>query len=322
MVYYGETPWHGLGTEVKNVMTSAEAIKAAKIDWKVEKSEVYYKFRAEHGTDVLRKAEGHYITMRVDTHAALGCVGERYRPIQNSEAFSFMDALVGEKMAMYHTVGSLGKGERVWMLAKVPKDIMIGKDKVEEFLLLSNSHNGWSSLQLMFTPVRVVCQNTLNVAIHGASNIVNIRHTESAGTKVKEARRVLGLAVGYFETFATLSNRMVQKQIVKETVEKFLESIKLGGKHMLDEEGEVITRRLNVRNAVLNHFEHGKGNDAPGTRGTLWALLNGVTEYVDHEKTANPGMTLQDQSDRFQSVMYGSGAHLKQEAWKSAVSLL
>ena len=161
MAYTGDKPWHGLGTSVANAMTSAEAIGLAGLDWGVVKQPVYF----ANDISKYKRIENKFATVRVDTMDPLGIVGNVYRPLQNKEAFSFFDAIVGDKLAMYHTAGALGKGERIWLLAKLPGECWITpKDNIEKFLLLTNSHDGYSSVEFMVTPIRVVCQNTLNMA--------------------------------------------------------------------------------------------------------------------------------------------------------------
>ena len=177
MMYTGEKPWHQLGTEVPQAVNSAEAIKVAGLDYTVAKR----KLKTVGGIEV----PNHFATVRTDTNEVLGVVGNKYTILQNKGAFSFFDGIVGVKEAMYHTAGALGKGERIWLLAKLPDYIRtVGDDITEKYLLLSNTHDGTGSVQIMFTPIRVVCQNTLNVGISQGTNKVKLRHTMSIGKRL------------------------------------------------------------------------------------------------------------------------------------------
>jgi phage/plasmid-like protein (TIGR03299 family) len=165
MFYVDEVPWHGLGTKLEGPATAQEAISAAKLDWPVIKIPLYA------GGDGERK---HRVPDRfaiVPAHRwgredcpAFGIVGNDYTPLQNHEAFDFFDSIVGEKAAIYHTAGALGDGERIWILARLPTDIHVAGDAVNKYLLLSNTHDGNNSVQAKFTPIRVVCENTLTMA--------------------------------------------------------------------------------------------------------------------------------------------------------------
>lgn len=151
MMFYGETPWHGLGTRLDNPATAAEAIVAAALDFSVDLEAI----TTTDGVPVpQRKA-----VMRADSGDVLGVVGNSYIPIQNAEAFAFLDSVVAEGEVRYHTAGALGKGERIWMLAKLPGHIRIknSDDVTDKYLLLSNSHDGSAALRVFFTPIRVVC---------------------------------------------------------------------------------------------------------------------------------------------------------------------
>ena len=158
MAYFGEVPWHRLGTKLDNPATAEEAIQAAGLGYDVELTRLVT-VNDIPGPD--RRA-----VVRQDTNQVLGVVGTTYKPVQNRQCFGFMDAIVSEGAVQYHTAGALGKGERVWMLAKLPDEIRVknSDDITEKYLLLSNSHDGSSSLRVHFTPIRVVCANTLAVA--------------------------------------------------------------------------------------------------------------------------------------------------------------
>ena len=323
MFYVGERPWHGLGTELEAPASAAEAIAAAGLDWEIEERAIYWKVMDDKQEAVgkyLRMITGHHANVRQDTGAVLGVVGERYQVIQNRDAFTFFDHVVGQGQAVYHTAGALGVGERVWILAKLPGDIVIKKhgteDRTEKFLLLSNSHNGWSTLRMFFTPIRVVCQNTLNAALGKTGSGIAIRHTGEIKGKVAEAQRALGLAVRFYDDMTQLAQTLAGKAMKPQQIEAYV------GRVFPSRKDEPSSRIQNVRRDVLELIEHGKGNDAAGIRGTAWAALNGVVEYVDHGR-AGRGKTAQEQtSSRLESAWFGYGATIKARAWDAAVALV
>jgi len=308
MAYSGEVPWHGLGTKVDKVMTAEEAIIAGGLGWKVKKEPIYLK----SGKMIADK----FATVREDRGLPLGVVGDRYTVLNNKDAFSFLDAVVTEKDAIYHTVGSLGNGERIWLLAKLPKSVVVTHDDVvDQYLLLSNSHDGTSAVTVRFTPIRVVCQNTLIASFRESSHIVSIRHSGDMAGKVKEARRVLGISSKFYEQFGQMAQAMTKVSMNKDTVETFLAGLGLGKDDIES------TRAKNVKAEVLEYAHTGKGNALPGVEGTLWAYLNGAVEYVDYgRKVRNVGDNIA--SNRLESVWFGSGAELKRKAWDTAVQMV
>ena len=303
MMYVGEVPWHKKGTQLQNVATSAEAIEAAGLTWEVEKRQVLY---TAGKTSINTKPYlGKFVTVRKDNEVALGIVGNIYRPLQNKEAFSFFDAIVGVKEAMYHTAGSLGKGERVWILAKLPGCIKVtNEDVVDKYLLLSNSHDGSSAVEMMFTPIRVVCQNTLNMAMEDAvqSQRVAMRHTLSLGMKIEDTRKKLGIVKYQYQIFEELSQKMLNIQMNQESFTAYLEKI---GIITRDEEGKLSGRSENNLQTLTSLFEHGKGNDLPRVAGSAWAAVNAVVEYTDYIRGTD--------ENRTKSILYGSGGRHKAE---------
>jgi phage/plasmid-like protein (TIGR03299 family) len=323
MFYVGERPWHGLGTELQAPATAAEAIAAAGLDWDVAQQPLFTKAGEESERLLAVEIMDHVANVRQDTGHILGVVGKRYQPIQNREAFTFFDAVVGQGQAIYHTAGALGGGERVWILAKLPEDIVIRRqgteDRTERFLLLSNSHNGWSSLRMFFTPIRVVCQNTLNAALSRKPELrsgIRIQHSGEIKHKVSEAQRALGLAVKFYDDLAQLTEALASRTLKAKELEQYVAAV------FPSKEQEPSPRVLNVRKDVLHLVEHGQGNNRPGIRGTAWAALNGVVEYVDHERPGR-GKTQQEQaSSRLESAWFGYGATIKARAWDEAVALV
>ena len=154
MFYVRTTPWHGLGTRVEEALTSKDALHYSGLDWKVEQEALM--------TETFHDVEGFKANVRSDNRAVLGVVSNRYQVVQNEEAFAFTDALVGEGVT-YETAGSLNGGRRVWLLAKLPEKYQLVGDTVEPYVVFTNSHDGSAAIRMACTPVRVVCQNTLNL---------------------------------------------------------------------------------------------------------------------------------------------------------------
>ena len=310
LAYFGETPWHGLGQRLNQPATSQEAIVAAGLDYDVELRPL----QTACGEPVeMRKA-----VVRTDSNQVLGVVGKSYQPIQNYQCFGFLDSVVAEGQITYHTAGALGSGERIWLLAKLRDTIRVrGTDDVtEQYLLLSNSHDGSSSLRVFFTPIRVVCANTLGTAERfGRGQGVAICHRGDLAAKVAEAQRILGLATGFYDDLEAKINFLADQPLSKTQLETYFNSL------YPDPPSARPTRAKNVREKLEHLFEEGLGQDLPRIRHSAWAAFNAVTEYVDHHR-ASRGKTQQDiRSNRLKSAWFGSGARTKQRAWDLAIQL-
>jgi phage/plasmid-like protein (TIGR03299 family) len=214
---------------------------------------------------------------------ALGIVGEAYTPLQNKDAFAFFDPIVGENKAIYHTAGVLGDGERVWILAKLPSDIIVKKEDItHKYLLLSNSHDGKSSVQVKFTPIRVVCQNTLTMAL-SQGRTIRVTHTKDMPERLQRAREMLGIIERRYEAIGSTFKRMCEVQVDRGRLSQYL--------HKFSPIRRTKTTRRAGNGGYQNRllaeyfFDEGKGNRQPGVHGTLWAAYNGVIELVDHRET-------------------------------------
>lgn len=303
MMYVGEVPWHKLGTKLENPATAAEAIQEAGLDFKVIKKTL-------RTTTPELSVVGHYATVRTDTLDVLGVVGSRYEPIQNRDAFTTFDALVGEGEAIYHTAGVLGKGERIWILAKLPDYIRVnGHDLVEKFLLLTNSHDGSGPVRVKLTPIRVVCANTLTVALDGREQEVRIRHTAQAEARLKEAHEILGLTNKLYTELDQIFNGMSKKSMTQMMLNDFLKNI-----FPNPPDKERSTRITAVRDKVVELTENGIGADM--AKGTLWGAYNAVTELVDHYRKATS-----DDTAGLKSMWFGSGERLKKKAFEVALRM-
>lgn len=311
MMYVGEAPWHGLGTKLNEPATAAEAIAAAGLDWRVSKQPLY----AIAGHVVLPVANK-FAIVREDLWGKQDCpiygiVGSDYTPLQNHEAFAFFDPIVGEKnAAIYHTAGALGEGERVWIMAKLPSDMhVIGEDIANKYLLLSNSHDGNSSVQIKFTPIRVVCQNTLTMALSEGPTI-RVPHTKDLQVRLKQAERALGLIHVRFDQLEDSFKAMVRVPMDSNKLREYLQVVFPDPR---DSENERALKRVQDNRLLAEClFAEGQGNQLKGVTGTLWAAYNGVTELIDHRATAQPN------DRRLDSVWFGAGYSTKARAYRVA----
>lgn len=307
MMYAEEVPWHGLGTRLDEPATAREAIEAAGLDYLAE-------LKSIKTTDDV-PVPSRRAVVRSDSGDVLGVVGNSYVPVQNYQAFGFLDAIVADGSLRYHTAGALGKGERVWMLAKLPDDIRVkGSDDItEKYLLLSNSHDGSSSLRVHFTPIRVVCSNTLAIAARsGQGQGVSIIHKGDLATKVRQAQTVLGLATRFYDNVQEQIDRLARHYPSQRQLEEYFRQV------YPDSPEGPSTRAKNIREEFLRLFEQGIGHDMPEIRHTTWTALNAVTEYVDHYRSTRGKTPHEQASNHLESAWFGSGARLKERAWSLA----
>jgi phage/plasmid-like protein (TIGR03299 family) len=280
-----ETPWHGLGSVLPAPPSSiAEAIEASGLGWHVEKMPIAYLKEDEPlPLDAYEPVPGFYATVRRDTGTALGVVGERYRIVQNHEAFAFVDGLLGSSMN-FETAGSLHGGRRVWVLATLPTHVEVGGDAVRPFVLLMNSHDGSTALVAATTPVRVVCQNTLNWGLRAASQKFSVRHTEAAQHRIVEARRVLDLSINYYEQFKRLGDQLACEPFSERQLDRVLAQLYPSG---AGDSRRIQRSRESVREQIAELFLLGKtqGN-APRSK---WAAVNAVAEFDDWLRPSRSG---------------------------------
>lgn len=315
MFYYGDQPWHKLGQRLDNPATAVEAISASGLDYEVGKEAIYF----HDGFGKLKNYEGKVVTYRKDTGDQLGIVGEGYKIVQNAEAFNFFDVLVGEGQAIYHTAGALGRGERVWILAKLPNDIVVnGSDKVEKYLVLTNSHDGLSTLKVYFTPIRVVCQNTLTASLRDAKSGISIRHSGNISGKIEEARKVLNISVNYYDQFEKIVKGMGQVKITKDQAVLYFSEVMSS---FSKADGVEMSKQTEAKVEICQSlFVNGMGNDNPDVKGTLWTAYNAVTEFCDYHRGIK-GMDLQG-SGRINDALFGTGAGIKAVAFDQAMAMV
>lgn len=276
-----EKPWHGLGQILEECPTSEEAIIQAGLDFEVKKTPIYAEFD-DDGIFTTQQIDNKFATYRSDNNNIFGVVGNRYTIVQNRDAFSFFDAIVGEGEAIYETAGALGDGRTIFITAKLPSYIKVGQgDDIEKYLLLTMSHDGSAAIKAMFTPIRVVCNNTLTAALKSATNKVTIRHTKSAHNNLKIAHKVLGITNQLSEELTDIFGAMSKTRLTNKGLDLFIEnSLDLDR----DETGNLSTRASNIKDLVLEYSEIGAGQQLETTKGTLWGAYNAVTGYLSNVK--------------------------------------
>lgn len=306
----GQAAWHKLGSVVSTAQTSEDAIGLAGLNWGVELRKMY----ADDGKGGQSEVAGSFATCRNDTNAVLGVVGNWYKPFQNAEAFDFMDTIVGEKLAMFETAGALRGGRRVWMMARLPREVRAaGDDVIHPYVLLTNSHDGTSGLRIIPTSVRVVCQNTLNLALGraGQSEGLTIVHTASLEARVADARRKLGIISARFDRFDGQVQQLVRRRMTTAELGTFFAKL-------------VADRSEKQQLKLIERFSanlHNERNEMTGIKGTAWAAYNAVSEWADHE-IAVRGDSEREQADaRCNSIWFGTANKFKQGAWESALAL-
>ncbi len=207
----------------------------------------------------------------------LGIVGERYRIVQNHEAFTFIDQLLGSAIH-FETAGSLHGGRRVWVLATLPDHVEVGGDDVRPYVLLMNSHDGSTAVVAATTPIRVVCQNTLNWGLANALQKFSIRHTEAVTQRVHEARRVLELSIDYYEQFKRFGDQLASERCTERQLRAVLDELYPNGTSD-SVSGRTRKSRQQTKDRIAELFLRGdtQGN-APGSK---WAAVNAIVEYGD-----------------------------------------
>lgn len=290
-------PWHGLGAVLERPPVSvAEAIECSGLGWTVTRQPIAI-HRGGTPPDWARPASeaipGFYATVRQDTGEVLGIVGERYRIVQNREVFAFVDQLLGSGMR-FETAGSLHGGRRVWVLATLPDHVLVGGDPVKPYVLLMNSHDGSTAVLAATTPIRVVCQNTLNWGLAEARQRFSIRHTEAITHRVHEARRVLDISIDYYRQFKQLGDQLAGERCTERQLRNTLDELYPNG--TADTTSARARRsRQQTKDRIAELFLHGEtqGN-APGSK---WAAVNAIIEHNDWIRP------LRDSTQRFARVI-------------------
>ncbi|ROR28504.1 phage/plasmid-like protein (TIGR03299 family) [Mobilisporobacter senegalensis] len=270
MFYVRTAPWHGLGIRVEEALSSTEALEKAGLDWRVIQKELV----TSDGVPI----EGYKANVRDSDCRVLGVVTDRYKIVQNQEAFAFTDELLG-KGVRYETAGSLQEGRKTWLLAKLPSEYIIAGDRISPYLVFSNSHDGSGAIKIAMTPIRVVCQNTLNLALNTAERMWTANHTGNIQIKLDEAKEVLFRAEDYMDKLGTeiyqLNNRKVLDDAVTEMIEAILP--------IADNATELQERNvMKQREDIKDRFYYAP--DLQHVEKNAYRFINAVSDFATHAK--------------------------------------
>lgn len=261
-------PWHGLGTPVLEAMTSAEAIEKAGLNWEVE------------ARPILDSVDGNIIpnyfaNTRTTDGSVFGIVTDRYNIVQNSDAFSFTDSLVGEGVT-YETAGSLKGGKQIFLLAKMPK-IKLIDDDVEPFICFTNSHDGFGAIKVCATPIRVVCNNTLNLALRNAKRTWSTKHIGDIQGKLEEAKMTLNMANNYLKELDETAYKLADTKLEDEKLLKILNEL------IPVNEKDSDRIRANKEQAKEMYVQCLLAPDIAKFRGTAWGAINAMSDFTTHK---------------------------------------
>ena len=293
MMFAGATPWHGLGNKVDSDITVADAIVAAGLDWEV-------------GLKDLQTVDGspvnHRATYRKTDNSILGVVGPRYTPLQNRDSFDWFQPFLDAGECCLHTAGSLHSGQKVWVLAQLNRDNseIVPGDEVSKFILLSNSHDGTTAIRVGYTPIRVVCANTMAMAHSkgSGSQLIRIRHTRSSKNNLENVRDIMDNINAGFEATAEQFRFLASKNFNQADIRRYVKTM-LGIENTID--ADIKTRTRNIMDEILALVE-GPKQSATNVRGTWWAAYNGYNEYLNYNK----GRT---NDNRLDSLWFGLNAN-------------
>lgn len=314
-----EPAWHGHGVVVDAAKNSEDALRIAGLDWEVGLTDLAADFGTEATGDRYAPISTHRATYRKDTGMALGAVGLRYRPLQNREAFAWLDEVVGESLAIWHTCGSLREGRRVWMLAKLPGTLEVcDRDVLDKYVLITNSHDGSGAVRLFPTSVRVVCANTLRLALSEADaktesglplGLKLFHTTGSLSRRVQKAKELLGVINDSHDDFAKAARAMLAKPLSSAEVGDYFGSL-------------VENRSDRTRGSVLTSLwdRFALPTNEGGFKANVWTAYNAASEYADHELRVTGSGAVRTER-RFRSTLFGSAHKFKMRAWAGALEL-
>jgi phage/plasmid-like protein (TIGR03299 family) len=310
MAYYGDVPWHKLGTRLPERVGAKDMLVAAGLDWEVQ-------VRGARGAILDRKGKySRYEIVRIprpqkqEEEVLLGVVSKHYVPFQNQQAFDFFDSVITQGKAVFETAGSLGQGENIWVLAKLPNVInVVRNDDCMQYLLLSNRHDGQGGVVVKFTSIRVVCQNTLMLSLKDGQNAYRVRHSNIMANRLSEIGEILGFSTRMYAEAGEAFAGMARKALSKNLLDDFLQAV-----YPKTEPQKKNNKRPDKWLEIDKLLEERDDLILPGVKGTLWAAYNAITCFEDYKQRKQP----EDEAGRLNHVWFGAGADTKLNAYQEA----
>ncbi len=271
MFYVGrQKPWHNLGTQVEEAPDSREALILSGLDWDVEQRSIY----TQDGV----KISGYKANVRAQDHTILGVVTDRYKVVQNRDAFSFTNYLLGEGVR-YETAGSLMNGRKIWLLAKLPTRYIINGDDIMPYLVFSNTHDGSGAIKIAMTPVRVVCNNTLNLALNTAKRIWSFNHVGDIDNKLEEAKQTLFLAENYMSELGKSFEQLNKIRVSDVAAEEYIKVLL-----PIDKDASSTTEKNTIkqREDLKRRYLYAPDLKSVGKNG--YRFINAVSDFATHSR--------------------------------------
>ncbi|VVE58641.1 phage/plasmid-like protein [Pandoraea anapnoica] len=319
MAYVNEKPWHGLGNRLTLNQPLDVWADQAGMNWRIETTDVRYA-DDDGSTTTIRKFEGQRVLYRSDTKTPLAVVSKRYQVVQPQEILEFYRDLTDVGGFQLETAGVLKEGRKFWALARTGhRTALKGRDEVNGYLLLATACDGTLATTAQFTSVRVVCNNTLAIALQDGTGTVKVPHRSQFNAQA--VKRQLGIAVSSWETFISQTHALANRKITSSDAESILRKVMTysTGTSGTASRAHADSNTVNERAIkAISHLYQGQGlgADFPSAQGTAWGLLNSVTEYVDHHRRAK------SPDHRRDAAWFGQGATIKQDAWNEVVKLV
>jgi len=300
-----EVPWHGLGHVIQDAPSVDQVLQLAGLNWQVTKRQL----------SLDGKLVDQYAMVRETDQTVLGFAGKRYEPIQNVDILNFFAPFAESGLVDFETAGSLREGKKVWIMARLNSgemDIVKG-DTVRKYLMLSSGHDGLTAATVAVTPVRVVCANTLAIALRDAmTSKLKVSHSKKALVTLDSIRDIVNVANASFEATAEQYRALAKTSVKKGDLENYVDLVFYNGKQAETDREKVA--RESLYSEINRLFEVGHGNEMQGVRGTVWGLYNGVTQYLSYEAGRS-------QDTRLDSLWFGAAKGTNEAALEHAMAL-
>lgn len=314
MAYVGQQPWHGLGNQlVRNQPIEVWAERAG-MNWQIESSEVRFVAGSSHIGSIHAFPE-QKVLYRSDTKTPLSVVSARYQVVQPAEILEFYRDLTEVGGFELETAGVLRDGKKFWALAKTGQTgVLKGKDKVDGYLLLATACDGTLATTAQFTSIRVVCNNTLAIALGESQGAVKVPHRSQFDAQA--VKRQLGITISSWDAFMVRTKALAERKVTDTAAEAFLRRVlTYPSANPADRTVPVVNERA-IKAVGELYAGRGKGAQLASASGTAWGLINSITEYVDHHRRAR------SDDHRRDAAWFGQGATIKQKAWDEALKLV